>query len=457
MKAKSFIIILAAILLTACSGYKPGHMDLNGDCMVERIVFNDSLPGVVDLANREVVVWIPEVYEAKANMKVTALELSEGATSDIHLGDELCMTTTQKMRVENGNVAIDWTLYTVNREAEIESFFAGGFKGIVDARKREISVFVPGSANIGALETDIILSRGAEVYPKSGVVTNFSSPVTYTVTNGATKHEYVVKVYQIDKPKALYVGLAAAMTDLHEEEYTACLWMMTNVPQSLYASWDEIRSGKISLDECKVIWWHLHKDGGLNGKELFEKEAAPAVAAVPVLQQYLDNGGSLLLTRYATNLPYALSIGGTVHGLVPNNCWGGVEYDAEVTGGPWSWHTDSVNHPLYTGLTDLNDGEVYTCDAGYRITNSTAQWHIGTDWGGVTSHDDFRAQLGASILGYGGDKAVTVWEWRKSATQGGILCIGSGAYDWYSVDEVYTGYHKNVETMTLNAFNYLSK
>ena len=44
--------------------------------------------------------------------------------------------------------------------------------------------------------------------------------------------------------------------------------------------------------------------------------------------------------------------------------------------------------------------------------------------------------------------------------KGGIICIGSGCYDWYSYtfEAGYTEkYHKNIEIITKNAFNHLMK
>lgn len=47
------------------------------------------------------------------------------------------------------------------------------------------------------------------------------------------------------------------------------------------------------------------------------------------------------------------------------------------------------------------------------------------------------------------------WEFPANGTKGKILCIGSGCYDWYSIDDVASYYHDNIARMTLNAFNYL--
>ena len=109
------------------------------------------------------------------------------------------------------------------------------------------------------------------------------------------------------------------------------------------------------------------------------------------------------------------------------------------------------------GQVDGRQG-VYTFDTGYRTTNSTAQWHIGSDWGGYATLDDWRALHGGIDLGYGGDGAVVVWEYPANAAGGRILCIGSGTYDWYAegVDDSADQYHGNVAAMTLNAINYLN-
>ena len=111
------------------------------------------------------------------------------------------------------------------------------------------------------------------------------------------------------------------------------------------------------------------------------------------------------------------------------------------------------SHPLYAGIetdTDAGSGNpiVYTCDTGYMITNSTAQWHIGSDWGGYADLPTWRAGT-----------AVVVWEFPAADGHGGILCIGSGCYDWYAhgVDISADRYHDNVKLLTSNAFNYLSE
>ena len=60
----------------------------------------------------------------------------------------------------------------------------------------------------------------------------------------------------------------------------------------------------------------------------------------------------------------------------------------------------------------------------------------------------------------GGDGAVVAWEYPAKDGKGGIICIGSGCYDWYSYTfepEYEEHFHANIATMTKNAINHLTK
>ena len=428
MKTKFFSIIYALVMmlaLTACSDSNTSDLLLDGNCDVTALKA-DTYDGIINKAARTITVRVPEGYDV-SNMKVSALSLSHGAQSNIKEGDALNLLAPQVMHVTNGDVLHD--------EAKITSFKINGtYIGIVNEEQKTISVFVPNTLNLASLTPTITISANATISPENGVATDFTHPVKYTVTNNTASATYTVTVTAIGKPSAVYVGLAPSMDQLNIEEQTACNWMLANIPNSLYASFDDIQNGTVDLSECKVIWWHFHKDGGIDGKEAFEKAAPEAINSAVALRDYYNNGGSFLFTRYATNMP--AEIGAVANDACPNNCWGQNEADAEMVSGPWSFSIQGhTGHPLFQNLV-MKDGDanaVYTCDAGYRITNSTAQWHA-----------------------YGGDGAIVAWEFPAANGHGDILCIGSGCYDWYSVATVPNEvYHANVARMTKNAFNYL--
>lgn len=450
-----FIGLIALLALGSCSDDNVSDLQLNGLCSVDTVTL-DTYAGTVDQTTRTITVRVPETYDI-SDMTVSRLGLSSGAVSNIKEGDKLNMTTPQLLSVRNGDVFLDWTLRVMRDEAKITSFKINGiYNGVIDETHKTIAVYVPNTLDLHVLTPTLTLSAHATVSPASGVATDFTSPVTYTVRNNTASATYTVTVTAIGKPSAVFVGLASTMNDLNPEELTACKWMLQNIPNSLYVSFKDIKNGTVDLSACKIIWWHYHKDGGVDGKEAFEHSAPEAVDAAVALRDYYNNGGSFLFTRYATNMP--AEIGAVANNAVPNNCWGQNEADAEKVNGPWNFFIQGhTNHPLFQNLV-MKNGEpnvVYTCDAGYRITNSTAQWHIGADWGGYADYGKWRAETGAQDIAYGGDGAVVAWEFPANGTKGKILCIGSGCYDWYSIDDVASYYHDNIARMTLNAFNYL--
>lgn len=446
--------LVALVAMTACTEDNISDLRLGGDCSVEALSI-DGYEGIIDHKNHTVTVRVPEVYDV-TDMTVSSLRISNGAESNLKEGEAVNLSAPKVIHVTNGDVYLDWTVTVKHDEANITSFIINGtYTGIIDDEAKTVSVFVPEALDVSSLTPTIVISDDATILPLSGVPADFTNPVKYTVKNNTATTVYTVTVKPIGKPKVVYAGLANSMDGLNIEEQTACRWMLANVQNSLYVSFDDIKKGTVDLSECKVIWWHFHKDGGIDGKAAFENTAPEAISAVVKLIEYYNNGGAFLLTRYATNLPAYL--GAVADDGVPNNCWGQNEDDAETVSSPWSFYiTGHTGHALYQNLIAGSDpDQVYTCDAGYLITNSTAQWHIGSDWGGYNNTEIWRLKTGGVDLGYGGDGAIVTWEFPADETHGGILCIGSGCYDWYSISDVEEKYHKNVATMTLNAFKYL--
>lgn len=428
--------------------------------MVDSIVLDSLYAGTVDLPTRTIIVSIPD-GEDVSNLCITHLALSEGAEADLAVGSYISLQTPQNIRVTNGDAYIDWTLRVRFEQALMLSFIANNtYTGVINQEAKTVHVNVPSTVDIRSITPTITVSEGATVTPNSGRVADFSEPVKYVVRHGQQENTYTVTVEYMDLPKALFVSQAASVNDLNREERAACDWMLQHVEKSMYASFADLRNGSVTLSECEVIWWHFHEDGGVDGKAAFENKAPEAVLAVNVLRDYLEAGGALLLTRYATYLPGYLPVSGqAATNQFPNNCWGGNEDNPETTTEAWSFFmNDAQSHPIYADLlTGTDANAVYTCDAGYKLTNSTAQWHIGSDWGGIATLDDFRSLTHATPVGYGGDGAVVVWEFPRTEQSGPVVCIGSGCYDWYSIDEVYNGYHENIDRLTQNAINYLTR
>ena len=457
-----FRIALPALLLLSgsCTKEKTSGLELDADVSVLSFAL-DEYQGEVDLQASAISVPVPADCDPSA-MTVTELEIPEGAEATLKEGDVLDMSLPRTLRVSAGDVYMDYSIDLRYDEAKILSFTAEGCTGIIDEASHRIVVNVPAGTDLTSIVPFITVNDGASVTPASGSAQDFSQPVKYTVTCKTAVSVYTVEVKAVDAPEIVFIGLADTFEQLNPEEKEAAGWLLSNFANAAYVSFSDAAAGMADLSQCKAVWWHLHIDGGIDSRDKFENAAPEAVSAEAVAQMrsLLNSGTGFVLTRFATY--YASDLGVTKDGKIPNNCWGQVEESGEITSGPWSFFVQGHEaHALYEGIQTFQDGEktgVYTCDTGYRITNSTCQWHIGSDWGGYATLDDWRTNHGGIDLGYGGDGAVVAWEYASDGTRGKVLCIGSGCYDWYShgVDESADKYHGNVALLTGNAINYVA-
>lgn len=453
---KLYYVFLTLFLLvtSGCDKNDKSSLSLDGDTYIEKLVLDEQYEGVIDNEEATITVGVPYAYDAKA-MTVSQLVLSEGAEASIKEGEKVNFTVSQSIRVTNGDAFFDYTINVKHDEAKILSFKLNGYIGVINEDNNTISVRIPTTEDITNLTASIEMNDGTVVVsPENYTSLDYTSPVEIVVENKTARTVYTVTVTQSDSADVLYVGLADNIDGLNAEEKEAVNWMLLNIANSQYASFTDVANGSVNISDCKVIWWHLHIDGGINTLDQFTEKASSSIDALQKIKDYYNAGGNLLLTRYATF--YAAKLGATKDGKVPNNCWGQVEETGEITTGPWSFsikgHTD---HALYQNLV-MNSGEddkVYTCDTGYRITNSTAQWH--TDWEDYGDLSIWETNHGAKAIA--GDDAVVIWEYLPQDGKGGIVCIGSGCYDWYSygVDVTNDRYHSNVAKLTENAINYL--
>lgn len=460
MKSNLYTIasLLCGILMLMAAGCSSddNSLKLDGNPWITSITF-DNYAGVIDNTTSTITVELPKDYDTDS-VTVTSLSLSTGAEATVKKGDVLNLSVAQMITVTNGDVYFEYTVSAVEEEAQILSFVLNGtYTGVINQTTQDITVRVPETVDRTQMTPTITVSDGAAVSPASGTVIDFTHPVDFTVSKGTASSLYTVTVVVAEPCEAAYVGLASSLDGLNDEEKEAASWMLTTIDNAEYISFADLVSGNADLSNCKVIWWHLHVDGGIDSKTAFEAAAPNAVSALSVLQEMYEAGTSFLLTRYATF--YAAYLGATADENIPNNCWGQVEESGEITSSAWYFFsTGHESHALYQNLIAGSEASaIYTCGSGYRITNSTAQWHIGTNWGGYADYATWRTNHGGTDLGYGSDGAIVVWEYPANGTKGGILCIGSGCYDWYSygVDTSSDPYHENVATMTENAIEYL--
>ncbi len=455
-----YCAICAVTLLAACSDDNTGSVNVGGSCLVEEFVLNGQYPATINTEKRLIKVKVPADFDKKNNMEVTALKISDGAASNIKVGDHINMDADKTLHVTNGDLVMDYQIAVRNDEALISLFLLEGVKGAINQEEKTITVSVMANSGIDLANATFTVecSEDAACSPASGTKGDFTEPFKITVTDNTASNEYTVYVTLIEDPVALFVGEAENVEMLNDEEKAAAKWLTGNIQGAAYVSWSDIASGAISLERCRLIFYHRHSPspGTYNG---FADAETEAMAALPRMKEYWKNGGAFVLGRSAVN--YAIALGAMPEDAYPNNVWGGGGGEGSDLMGddPWHFYAYDISHPLWKGLKTYPgapDNAVYTLDNGYTICNTTSQYGFWGDY--QNGKDAFEAKTGGRALG--GDNSVSSWELRAANGEygkGGIICLGSGLFDWNSPTPYTSNYHDNMGRIMLNALEYLGK
>jgi len=437
-----------------------GSINVSGECLVQEFVLNGQYVATINTEKRLVKVKVPVDFTAKENMEITSLSVSAGAKSNLKVGDHLNLVADKTLHITNGDLVMDYQVAVRNDEALMTLFLLEGVKGAINQADKTVTVSVTANSGVDLSNAtfEVECSEDATCSPASGTKGNFTEPFQITLTDNTATNTYTVYAVLIDKPKALFVGDAENIEMLNDEEKAAAKWLTGNIAGSAYASWSDVASGNVSLDECKLIFFHRHSPayGNYNG---FADAATGAMTALPKMKEFWKNGGAFVLGRSAVN--YAIALGAMPETCYPNNCWGGGGGEGSDLMGddPWHFFAYDPAHALWQNLVAYPGAPadaVYTLDNGYTICNTTSQFAL---WSPYENVDDFNNVSGNRALAHGGDGAISVWETKAADGnygKGGIICFGTGLFDWNSPTSYTSVYHENMGKIMLNAYQYLT-
>ena len=445
---------------TACNDDHTGSINVGGSCLVESFELNNQFKATISHEKRLIKIKVPETFAQKGDMEITSLTLPAGASANFKLGDHINLNADKTLRVTNGDLQLEYQVSVRNDEALLKQFLLEGVKGAINQDDKTVTVSVMASSGIDLSNAtfEAVVSEDATCSPASGTKGNFTEPFLLTVNDNTATNVYTVNVTLIQAPVAIFVGDAENVEALNDEEKAAAKWLTSNVAGSAYLSWSDINSGSVSLDKVRLVFFHRHCPayGNYNG---FADAETGAMAALPKMKELYQNGVGFVLQRSAVN--YAIALGAMPEDAYPNNVWGGGGGEGSDLMGedPWHFYAYDITHPLWNGLKTYPgaaDNAVYTLDNGYTICNTTSQYGFWDTY--QDGKDAFEAKTGGRALG--GDNSVSSWELKGANGEfgkGGIICFGSGLFDWNSPTPYESNYHDNMGGIMLNAFDYLTK
>ena len=277
-----------------------GSINVSGSCLVEKFVLNNQYEASVNTEKRLLKVKVPVDFTQTDDMIITDMQVSAGAETNFKVGQHLNFDADHVLRVTNGDLEMNYQISVRNDEALLKLFILEGVKGAINQDDKTVTVSVMANSGIDLENAtfEVECSEDATCSPASGTKGNFTEPFLLTLNDNTATTVYTVNVTLIENPVALFVGDAENVELLNDEEKAAAKWLTGNIEGAAYASWDMVASGSISLDECKLIFFHRHSPayGTYNG---FAEAATGAMAALPKMKEFWKKGGAFVLSRSA--------------------------------------------------------------------------------------------------------------------------------------------------------------
>ena len=451
---ENILLLVIPMLIFSCDSRNEEGLITNTSVNINSFIVN-GIAGTIDNQTDKITVMLP--YGTNVKALVPQINIPEGATVSPTSGTTVDFTQNIKYRVKNGNIYKDYDV-SVKTQDPIISFKINGLDATINHSNKSISLTVPDGTNLTNLKPVIEMAPGVSITPASGSTINFTNPVLFTVSNANLTEIYTAKISTpVSGPSIAFIGTAANRNALtNPDEIAASDWLFSKYSGAVYISFADI-AATASLDNIDVLWWHYDSAAAL-----------PAIAlnqnVTDKIKNYLNAGGNILLTTFASQYVEALGI--VPVGKGPNNVFGDFPPNGFIdSGSDWGMSfVGNENHPIFDGLQTYESGKAKLLEKGTFRQNHTAWWFL-PDWGGYVNGAGWRTQTGGKNLASEAwdnalDGRVTIAEFPSGAANKKCVVISMGAYDWYNESSngnpsQANAYLDNIKTLTANSLNYL--
>jgi len=181
--------------------------------------------------------------------------------------------------------------------------------------------------------------------------------------------------------------------------------------------------GSVSLDAYDAIWWHETHDS--------DRPMHPGRETAAALRSFLERGGGLLLTGFATQLVVPVGIQKVPPGAV---------FPEPTTSGNWGFTPLNPGHAIFEGF---EESPILTLSAGSSVRNVISWWEDPARLNGRWLADN-EGRIGR----------VAIAEFAHET--GKVIAVGSGAFEW-DLSPSQNEHHGNLARLTSNMIDYVSE
>lgn len=459
-------IYLIALLLGVVSCNDDSYSGISNQGEVKIVSFTDPLAKQV--VHNEESGYIELIYPSNVDLHQLSptIELSEGAYLSMPQNPDgpINLSQATKYRVMNGNLYHDYNVLAmhVSQVAKIESFVLGKYKGTIDHSARTIKVNYPLGEDVTSLKPIVIVNQGAKLLTSISSPIDFTHPVDFAIAYMDESFTYTVTVVPtLFTPMAFLGEYNSASEITNNDEKMAWQWMKDNYDTAEYISFNDIKNGK-SLSKYKVIWYHY--DAFNKGGDPTAPDVANQPSVIAALNGYLQQQGNLFLSSAGMTLGKLLDI--SKDGNMFNNAWGFDNNPFDVNdGNGLGWGLRFVEHPIFEGLRKPvgQDNVAILLSNGSQTRGHNVRWNLKADWTPqYLGRDKWMETTGGKQLADmhwadAMDETSMITEYEANNTRGAVITCGSEAYDWYEDNYPSNTYRDNLEMLTQNILNYLSR
>lgn len=448
------LAILVGSMLNSCrDDFKEGDFSTNVSVNMNSFSVN-GVQGTINNQLDLITVKLP--YGTPVSSLKPQFSIPDGATVNPAAGSTVDFTNAVNYRVKNGNIYKDYTV-SVSAQNPIISFTINGLAATINPVSKTISLALPQGTSLDALQPQIVTEPGVSISPVSGSTINFTNPVQFTVSNNLISEVYTATVtVPVTGLKVAFLGTAATIGGLtNPDEIAASSWLFSKFAGSTYISFADIANGA-SLANIDVLWWHNDSAQAL-------PTAALNQTVINSIKNYINSGGNILLTTFASQ--YTETLGIVPSGKGPNNVFGDFLPNGFVSQDDWGISfKGNETHPIFQGLQTYTSGKANLLEKGTFRLNHTAWWFL-PEWGGYGDGMGWRNQTGGkNLASEQWDDAlngrVTIAEFPGGTANKNCVVISMGAYDWYNETSNGTpsqtnAYLDNIKMLTSNSIVYL--